>query len=188
SRAGCRRPRRSFLAWQGRILSGKCPTSVRVSVRRRTGSSSGRPGSNAVFQIDRLGVAVFGAFLRSARFFLLMSSRVERRLSCSCHPAVPTVPAATARWVAALWSNFCRGITRRTRTTPAQALGMARRGYRLEEILAWREDWELPKSSDPPGRRASSKGARRPSPDAREGEMDGGRWGPDGEGWPGSPP
>jgi len=44
--------------------------------------------------------------------------------------------------IAALWSNFCRGITRRTRTTPAQALGMARRGYRLEEILAWREDWE----------------------------------------------
>src|SRR2546428_8650050 len=26
--------------------------------------------------------------------------------------------------------------------------------------------------------------ARRPSPDAREGETDGGRWGADGEGWP----
>src|SRR5207245_8774328 len=40
--------------------------------------------------------------------------------------------------IAALWSTFCRGITRRTRTTPAQALGITPRGYRLEEIRAWR--------------------------------------------------
>ncbi len=41
----------------------------------------------------------------------------------------------------ALWSNFCRGITNRTRTTPAQALGLTARRLRLEEVLAWREDW-----------------------------------------------
>ena len=43
--------------------------------------------------------------------------------------------------IAALWSNFCRGITNRTRTTPAQALGLAGRRYRPEEVLAWRQDW-----------------------------------------------
>lgn len=43
--------------------------------------------------------------------------------------------------VAALWSNYCRGITNRTGTTPAQALGLAPRAYRAEEVLAWREDW-----------------------------------------------
>ncbi len=43
--------------------------------------------------------------------------------------------------MAAMWSNFCRGITNRTDTTPAQALGLSKRRYRLEEVLAWREDW-----------------------------------------------
>ena len=43
--------------------------------------------------------------------------------------------------IAALWSNFCRGITNRTHMTPAQALGIAPRGLRIEEVLAWRVDW-----------------------------------------------
>jgi len=43
--------------------------------------------------------------------------------------------------VAALWMNYCRPITNRTGTTPAQALGLAPRRYREEEVLAWREDW-----------------------------------------------
>jgi hypothetical protein len=43
--------------------------------------------------------------------------------------------------IAALWMNYCRGITNRTGTTPAQALGLAARRYREEEVLAWREDW-----------------------------------------------
>jgi transposase-like protein len=45
--------------------------------------------------------------------------------------------------IAALWVNYCRGITRRTRTTPAQALRLVPRPYRLEEVLAWRQDWGL---------------------------------------------
>ncbi len=43
--------------------------------------------------------------------------------------------------IATMWSNYVRGITNRTRTTAAQALGVARRAYRPEEVLAWRQDW-----------------------------------------------
>ena len=43
--------------------------------------------------------------------------------------------------IAALWVNYCRPITNRTRTTPAEALGLAARRYREEEVLAWRHDW-----------------------------------------------
>src|SRR2546427_8618618 len=39
--------------------------------------------------------------------------------------------------IATLWSNFCRGITRRATTTPAQALGKAPRGYRLAGNPPW---------------------------------------------------
>jgi len=45
--------------------------------------------------------------------------------------------------VAMLWSNYCRGITNRTGTTPAQALGLAPRAYRVEEVLGWREHWGI---------------------------------------------
>jgi len=43
--------------------------------------------------------------------------------------------------VVALWLNYGRGITRHTRITPAQALGITPRLYRSEELLAWRQDW-----------------------------------------------
>ncbi len=43
--------------------------------------------------------------------------------------------------IATLWSNYCRPITNRTRTTPAQAVAVAPRRYRPEEVLAWRQDW-----------------------------------------------
>lgn len=43
--------------------------------------------------------------------------------------------------IAALWVNYCRGITNRTGVTPAQALGIVPRACRAEEVLAWREDW-----------------------------------------------
>jgi hypothetical protein len=43
--------------------------------------------------------------------------------------------------IAALWANYCRGITNRTRTTPAQALGVTNRAFRLEELIGWRQDW-----------------------------------------------
>jgi IS1 family transposase len=43
--------------------------------------------------------------------------------------------------VAAMWVNYSRGITNRTRVTPAQALGLAERPYRPEELVGWRQDW-----------------------------------------------
>jgi hypothetical protein len=43
--------------------------------------------------------------------------------------------------IATLWIDYVRGITNRTRVTPAQALGLAPRPYRIEETLAWRQDW-----------------------------------------------
>jgi transposase-like protein len=43
--------------------------------------------------------------------------------------------------IATLWVNYCRPITNRTGVTPAQALGLAPRRWREEEVLAWREDW-----------------------------------------------
>jgi len=43
--------------------------------------------------------------------------------------------------IATVWSNFCRGVTNRTGTTPAQAVAVAPRRYRPEEVLAWRQDW-----------------------------------------------
>jgi hypothetical protein len=46
--------------------------------------------------------------------------------------------------IAALWMNWCRGITNRTKTTPALALGLALRAYREEEVLGWREDLPRP--------------------------------------------
>jgi transposase-like protein len=42
--------------------------------------------------------------------------------------------------IAKVWTNYARGITNKTRTTPAQALGVAPRRYRIEEILSWRQD------------------------------------------------
>ena len=54
----------------------------------------------------------------------------KRRIALQGHPDI-----------AALWVNYCRGITNRTGVTPAQALGIAPRAWRAEEVLAWREDW-----------------------------------------------
>lgn len=69
-------------------------------------------------------------------------SRLRRRTWCVSKKA----SALKAHLdIAALWINYCRGITNRTQVTPAQALGIAPRAYRPEELLAWRQD--LPASS-----------------------------------------
>ena len=41
--------------------------------------------------------------------------------------------------IATVFINYARGITNRTRTTSAEALGVAPRRYRIEEILGWRQ-------------------------------------------------
>lgn len=51
--------------------------------------------------------------------------------------------------IAALWVNYCRGITNHTRATPAQALGIAPRPLRIEEVLAWNQNWGAFSPSSP---------------------------------------
>jgi len=43
--------------------------------------------------------------------------------------------------IATLWVDYCRGITNKTRTTPAQALGLIDAPRRPEQLLGWRQDW-----------------------------------------------
>jgi transposase-like protein len=96
-------------------------------VWRRHSASARRDHANPLFPINHTQARL--------RHFL---SRLRRRTWCvskkrEClrqHLAIAT-----------LWSNFCRGITNRTHTTPAQAIGVASRPYRAEEVLGWRQDW-----------------------------------------------
>ena len=41
----------------------------------------------------------------------------------------------------ATWFNYCRGITNRTRVSPAQQVGIANRKLTESEWLSWRQDW-----------------------------------------------
>jgi len=96
-------------------------------VWRRHSAAARRDRANPLFPINHTNARL--------RHFL---ARLRRRTWCV---------SKKREWlqghlkVATLWSNFCRGITHRTRTTPAEALGVAPRGYRAEEVLAWRQDW-----------------------------------------------
>jgi hypothetical protein len=90
-------------------------------------ASARRDRSNPLFPINHMNARL--------RHFL---ARLRRRSWC--------ISKRRARLrdhleVAGLWMNYCRGITNRTDTTPAQALGLAPRPYREEEVLSWREDW-----------------------------------------------
>ena len=51
--------------------------------------------------------------------------------------------------IAALWIDYARGITNRTATTPAQALGIAPRPYTLEQLLFWRQELVLLDANTP---------------------------------------
>lgn len=65
-------------------------------------------------------------------------SRLRRRSWC-----VSKTRAGLERHlqIAALWINYCRGITNRTTTTPAMALGLLKEPRRSEQVLDWRQDW-----------------------------------------------
>ena len=94
---------------------------------RRHSADARRDRSNGLFPINHTNARL--------RHFL---SRLRRRTWCvsrrrSCLKGHLDI--------ATLWSNYCRGITNRTRTTPAEALGLVPRIYRPEEVLGWREDW-----------------------------------------------
>jgi hypothetical protein len=64
-------------------------------------------------------------------------SRLRRRSWCVSKKGVRL---ACHLDIAMVWSNYARGITNRTRTTPAEALHVASRRYRIEEILSWQQD------------------------------------------------
>lgn len=44
-------------------------------------------------------------------------------------------------WIWIAWRNYVRGVTNRTRTTPAQALGVCSRGLKMGDLFRWR--WPL---------------------------------------------
>jgi hypothetical protein len=94
---------------------------------RRHDASARRDRANPLFPINHTNARL--------RHFL---ARLRRRTWC----VSKTEGGLRAHLeIAALWSNYVRGITNRTRTTPAQALGLASRAYRPEELVAWRQDW-----------------------------------------------
>lgn len=96
----------------------------------RHSASARRDRANPLFPINHTNARL--------RHFL---ARLRRRTWCVSKRREAL--AAHLR-VAALWVNWCRGVTNRTRVTPAQALGLAPRAYRAEEVLAWRAVWPNP--------------------------------------------
>lgn len=53
------------------------------------------------------------------------------------------------------WFNYCRGITNKTKVSPAQAMGLAERRLRTTEWLSWRQDWDNAGRMLPDGIRAA---------------------------------
>ncbi len=94
---------------------------------RRHSASARRDRANPLFPINHTNARLRHFLARLRRRTWCVS---KRRGGLQAHLQI-----------AALWSNFCRGITNRTRTTPAQALGIERRPLRPEQLLAWRQDW-----------------------------------------------
>jgi hypothetical protein len=94
---------------------------------RRHSASERRDRANRLFPINRTNARLRHFLARLRRRSWCVS---KRRSGLERHLVVAT-----------LWSNYCRGITNRTGTTPAQALGVAPRPFRVEEVLGWREDW-----------------------------------------------
>jgi IS1 family transposase len=94
-------------------------------VGRRHDASLRRDRSNPLFPINHKNARL--------RHFL---SRLRRRSWCVSKTAAHLQLHLD---IAAVFVNYARGITNRTRTTPAEALGVAPVRYRIEEILAWRQ-------------------------------------------------
>jgi transposase-like protein len=94
---------------------------------RRHAASARRDRANPLFPINHTNARL--------RHFL---ARLRRRTWCvsKCARGLAEHLAVVMMWV-----NYSRGITNRTRLTPAQALGLAQRTYRPEELVGWRQDW-----------------------------------------------
>jgi hypothetical protein len=106
--------------WIGSRLFGNRFLGIKHDAKRR------RDKANPLFPINHTNARV--------RHFL---SRLRRRSWCvskkgarlACHLDIMTV-----------WVDYARGITNRTKTTPAEALHVAPMRYRIEEILSWQAD------------------------------------------------
>ena len=85
-----------------------------------------RDEKNPLFPINHTGARLRHFLSRMRRRSWCVS---KRRSKLACHLDIAMV-----------WTNYARGITNRTRTTPAQALHVAPKRYRIEEILSWRLD------------------------------------------------
>lgn len=90
-------------------------------------ASARRDRSNPLFPINHTNARL--------RHFL---SRLRRRSWCISKKREDLQRHLS---IAALWSNYSRGITNRTKVTPAEALGLVPRALRPEELLSWRQDW-----------------------------------------------
>jgi transposase-like protein len=104
----------------GRQLFGRRFVGRRHDAKRR------RDETNPLFPINHTNARL--------RHFL---SRLRRRSWCVSKKGARL---AVHLDVATAFINYVRGITNRTRTTPAEALGVAPRRYRVEEVLAWKQD------------------------------------------------
>jgi hypothetical protein len=96
-------------------------------VWQRHDAAARRDRGNPLFPINHTNARLRHFLSRLRRRTWCVS---KRRTGLRAHLAIAT-----------LWANYVRGITNRTRTTAAQAVGVARRAYRPEEVLAWRQDW-----------------------------------------------
>jgi transposase-like protein len=94
---------------------------------RRHDATARRDHANPLFPINHTNARLRHFLARLRRRTWCVS---KRESALRAHLSIATV-----------WSNYVRGITNRTRTTPAQALRIVPRSYRPEELLAWRQDW-----------------------------------------------
>lgn len=102
---------------------------------RTYSATARRDHANPLFPINHTNARL--------RHFL---SRLRRRTWC----VSKTRAALDAHLrIAMLWANYVRGITNKTRTTPAQALGLAERPLRIEDVLAWRQHWRATRRALP---------------------------------------
>jgi hypothetical protein len=96
-------------------------------VWRRHSAAARRDRSNPLFPVNHTNARL--------RHFL---ARLRRRTWCVSKCARGLAEHLA---IAVMWVNYSRGITNRTRVTPGQALGLAQRAYRPEELVGWRQDW-----------------------------------------------
>lgn len=115
-------------------------TMLGARLRHRTHDATARRDrSNPLFPINHTNAMV--------RYCL---ARLRRRSWCVTRRRAWLQKALD---VYSAWFNYCRGITIRTSTTPAQAMGLAHGRLSPQQLLSWRQDWHNAGRILPPGLR-----------------------------------